>query len=161
MIKSDKKKLNIYEYQRPVGKIDDIPELKTAFIAIYDTKSHKDMARFCLAYGRHVLEVTGFEPSDEAELAFEAIQEWLDGKAHYQKARSVGGEFNDLAREENDPVKARFYRTMAQVSCVTHVKYHALWACDFAVTLINRIYPSNLDEVRKERQKQIKIIKSI
>ncbi|MDR3318209.1 MAG: hypothetical protein LBS99_02110 [Clostridiales bacterium] len=153
--------MNIYEYQRPVGKIDDIPELKNEFIAVYDTKTHHDMARFCLVYGRHLLEIMRYEPFDEGIRAYRAIQEWLDGKVNYQKARSVGGEFNDLARAEKDPAKARFYRTMAQISCVTHVKYHAIWACDFAVTLINRIFPNDLNEVRKERQKQIEIVKSI
>jgi hypothetical protein len=50
---------------------------------------------------------------------------------------------------------------MAQVAASPHVKYHGLWATDFAVTLINRMYPGNMDEVRKEREKQIEILKKV
>ncbi|MDR1939290.1 MAG: hypothetical protein LBQ40_00650 [Clostridiales bacterium] len=153
--------MNIYEYQRPLGKIDDIPELRSLFIAVYDAKSHKDAARFCLLYGGRLLALTGFEPCQEIIRAFAAIEEWLDGKANYQKARSIGGELYDLARNEKDGVRARFYRTTAQIACVPHVKYHALWAADFAVTLINRIYPGNMEAVREERQGQIELIKNI
>jgi hypothetical protein len=31
--------VNFYEYQRPVGKIDDVPELRDEFITIFDGKS--------------------------------------------------------------------------------------------------------------------------
>jgi len=37
--------LNSYEYQRPLGKIEDIPELRNAFIAVYDTKDKKGAVR--------------------------------------------------------------------------------------------------------------------
>jgi len=79
------------------------------------------------------------------------MQRWLDGKTNYHEARNIS--FSGLyryARDENDLIKQRFYKTMAQIACIPHVKYHALWATDFAVTLINRMYPGNLDEVRKE-----------
>ena len=65
--------MNIYEYQRLVGKIDDIPELKSEFMVIYDTKSHKEMVRFCLALGQHILDVTGFQLYDEITASFEAM----------------------------------------------------------------------------------------
>jgi hypothetical protein len=149
--------MNIYEYQRPVGKIDDIPELRNEFIHIYDTKSHKDMAQFSLAYGQHILDITGFDLCEEITAAFEAIKKWIDGKVNYHAARNI--DFGRPAREEKDPVKIKFFRTMQQIAGTPHVKYHALWATDFAITLINKMYPDNMDEVRKEREKQIEIIK--
>jgi hypothetical protein len=48
---------------------------------------------------------------------------------------------------------------MAQISCIPHVKAHGLWAADISVTLINKMYPDNMDEVRRERKKQIELIK--
>jgi hypothetical protein len=153
--------MNIYAYQRPLGKIDDIPELKDEFIIIYDKKSHKQMVQFCLALGQHILEVTGFEPSDEIITSFEAMQGWIDGKVNFHEARNLSFEIGRLATNEKDLIKARFFRTMAQIAASPHVKYHGLWATDFAVTLINRIYPGNLDEVRKERETQIELIRNI
>lgn len=148
--------MNIYDYQRPVGKIEDIPELRNEFIAVFDGKSKEDAVRFGLLYGKRLLGVTGIEPCEEIVKAFDAMQRWLDGKTNYHEARNIS--FRDLyrhAREENDQINERFYRTMAQIACIPHVKAHALWATDFAVTLINRMYPSDLGEVSKEREAQI------
>ena len=150
--------MNIYDYQRPVGKIDDISELKNEFISIYDTKSHKEIVRFCLLLGQHVSEFTGFSPSDEINASFEAMKKWIDGKVNYHEARNLSFEISRIARDEKDLIKVRFLRTMAQIAASPHVKYHGLWATDFAVTLINRMYPSNMDAVRKEREKQIELL---
>ena len=153
--------MNIYEYQRPVGKIDDIPELKNEFIDIYDTKSHKEMVRFCLALGQHILDVTGFKPCDEITVSFEAMQRWIGGEVNYHEARNLSFEISRFAKIEKDQIKARFFRTMAQVAASPHVKYHGLWATDFAVTLTNRMYPGNMDKVRIERRIQIELLKNI
>jgi hypothetical protein len=130
--------MNIYEYQKPVGKIDDVPELKSKFIAIYDTKDHKEIVRFCLALGKHILDVTGFNPSNEIKASFEAMKKWISGKVNYQESRNLSFEIGRLAKNENDQIKARFFRTMAQIAASPHVKYHGLWATDFAVTVIKQ-----------------------
>jgi hypothetical protein len=66
-----------------------------------------------------------------------------------------------LARDAKDPVKQKVYRVMAQIANSPHVKNHALWASDYAVKLINTMYPNNFDEVKKERETQIELMKSI
>jgi hypothetical protein len=152
--------MNFYEYQRLVGKIDDIPELRDEFIAIFDTKSKEDIVRFCLALGHHLLDVTGFQPIDEISASFTAMQRWLDGKTNYHEARNLSLQISRVARTEEDPIKTRFLRTMAQVAASPHVKYHGLWVTDFAVTLVNRMHPGNMDAVRKEREKQLELIRA-
>jgi hypothetical protein len=154
--------MNIYDYQRPVGKIEDVPALRDAFIAVYDMKAKEDAVRFGLLYGKHIVAVAGVEPCGEIAATFAAMQRWLDGKANYHEARNIAfGDLYRLAREENDIVKLKFYKTMAQIACIPHVKYHALWATDFAVTLINAMHPGNLDEVKKERETQIALLESV
>lgn len=152
--------MNIYKYQRPVGKIDDIPELRSEFITIYDTKSHKEMVRFCLALGQHILDMTGFKPCNEIIASFDVMQKWIDGKVNYHEARNLSFEISRIARTEKDQIKVRFLRTMAQIAASPHVKYHGLWATDFAITLINRRYPGNMDKVRIERMKQLELLKN-
>lgn len=153
--------MNIYEYQRLVGKIEDIPELKNEFITIYDIKSHKEIVRFCLLLGQHILELTGFNPYDEINASFEAMKKWIDGKVNYHEARNLSFEISRIARDEKDLIKVKFLRTMSQIAASPHVKYHGLWATDFAVTLINRMYPGNMDKVKIERRKQIELLKNI
>jgi hypothetical protein len=151
--------MNIYEYQRPVGKIDDIYELRKEFIEIYDTSSHAEIVKFCLALGQHLQELTDYENFDVITDSFRAMQRWIDGKVNYHEARNLSFEIGRLAQKERDPVKARYFRTMAQIAASPHVKYHGLWATDFAVTLINRMFPGNMVEVRKERELQIELLK--
>lgn len=153
--------MNFYAVQRPVGKISDIPELRDEFIKIFDTKTKNEMARFGLTLGEHIIDVSGFKTGSEIIDAFAAVQEWIDGGVNYHKARTLAGAVNDLAREETDPIKTKFYRNMAQIACIPHVKFHALWACDFAIALINMLYPSDLDAVKKERQTQIGLLKGV
>lgn len=154
--------MNFYDYQRPVGKITDISELRDEFITIFDEKSKADAVRFGLLYGKHILDITGIAPVEEITNAFSAMERWLNGEANYHEARNIAfGDLHKKAREEGDLVRERFYRTMAQIACIPHVKFHALWATDFALTLINRMHPGDIDEVRKERQAQIAIFKSV
>ena len=153
--------MDIFAYQRPLGRINDISELRNEFIVIYDTKSHKQMVQFCLALGYHILKVTDFKPDDSIAASFVAMQKWIDDKVNYHEARNLSFEIGRLAKNENDHIKARYFRTMAQIAASPHVKYHSLWATDFAVTLINRIYPGNFDEVIKERKTQIELIKNV
>ncbi|MDQ1086417.1 putative immunity protein [Siphonobacter sp. SORGH_AS_1065] len=153
--------MNIYEYQRLVGKIEDIPELKQEFIVLYDTKSHREMVQFCLMFGQHLIDLTGFEPCREIKEAFEAMQRWLDGKTNYHEARNLSLEISRIAKLEKDLVKVKFLRTMAQIAASPHTKYHGLWATDFAVTLINKMFPGDRAEVRKERKAQINLLKNL
>ena len=150
--------MNIYAYQKLVGKIDDIPELKNEFIKIYDQKSHKQMVQFCLLLGQHLLTLMGFKKTDEIKAAFEAMKKWMEGKANYHEARNLSFAISRMARDEKDVIKVRFLRTMAQIAASPHVKYHGLWATDFAVTLINRMHPGDREAVRKERDKHMELL---
>lgn len=156
------KYMSIYDYQRPIGKILDIVDLRNEFISVFETKDKQDMARFGLSYARHILDITGFDENALLSDSFDAVQEWIDGKTNYHKARNIA--FRDLyksAREDNDLLKVKFYKTMAQISCIPHVKAHGLWATDFAITLVNAMFPGNMDKVREERETQIHLLREI
>lgn len=148
-------------------KIDDIPDLRIELEKIFDGKSHKEMAQYSLLLGRHILEMTNTEPCNEIVLGFELNQKWQIGEpekkgfAKFQGSRNAAGKILTLARDEKDPVKACVYRVMANVVNTPHVKNHALWASDYAIKLINKLYPNNFDEVKKEREIQINLMKSV
>jgi hypothetical protein len=147
-------------------KIDDIPELRIELEKIFDSKDHKEMVAYCLLLGQHILKVTGMEPRDEIMESFEINKKWLNGEtgkgfAKFQIARNAAGKLLKIARDEKDPIKQKIYSVMAQIANSPHVKNHALWASDYAVKLINTMYPNNFDEVKKEREKQIELMKSV
>ena len=151
--------MDIYAYQRPLGKIEDAPDLKKAFIKIYEEKTHQEVVRFCQVYAAHLSELTAFAFTKEMKQAFISMDDWLAGESSYHAARNLSFEISRLAKKEEDLVKVRFYRTMAQLVASPHVKYHGLWAADFAITLINKMYPGDFEAVKKERLKQIELLK--
>lgn len=144
-----------------IKKIDDIPELKDELIAVFESKSKKDISRYGLLLVQHVLSLANVEPCDAINECIDVNIRWQEGKATYQETRQAAAMIPDLARTEEDPVKAKVLRVMGQVALIPHVKRHALIASDYAVTLINLIYPKNLEEVRKERNIQIELMKSV
>ncbi len=146
-----------------IKKIDDIPELKDELIAVFDSKSHSHKAISCysLLLAQHILDLTNIQPDDAMNACFDINRKWQEGKARFQEARQVAFMINRLAREEKDPIKVKVLRVMGQVAATPHVKRHALIASDYAVTLINLMYPKDLEAVRKERKIQIELMKSV
>ena len=146
-----------------IKKIDDIPELKDELIAVFDSKSHshKDISRYSLLLAEHILNLTNIQPCDAINECFDISRKWQEGKARFQEARNVAFKIHRLAREEQDPIKVKVLRVMGQVAATPHVKRHALIASDYAIKLINLMYPKNLEEVRKERKIQIELMKSV
>ncbi|GLC31723.1 putative immunity protein [Clostridium omnivorum] len=153
-----------HSYMNCVGiirKIEDIPELKFRLIDISESKSHKQMSKYSLLLAEHILKVSNIEKSSDIAECFEINLKWQDGKVKFQDARNVAFKINRLASEEKDPVRVKVLRAMGQVAATPHVKWHALIASDYAITLINLLYPNDLDEVRKEREIQIGLMKSV
>ena len=155
--------MDIYAYQRPLGRITDDEKLRNRFIEIYDAKTHQQIVQFCRDYGRHLHEVAGFSYPYHADIAAADVgmQRWLAGEANYHEARNCSFRIGRLVKETTDPVAVRFLRTMAQITASPHVKYHGLWATDFAVTLINTQKPGDMAAVRAEREHQITLLSAL
>lgn len=144
-----------------IKKIDDIPVLKDELIAVFESKNKKDISRYGLLLIKHVLSFTDVPPDDAIKECIDVIGRWQEGKATYQETRQAAAVIPDLARAEKDPVKAKVLRVVGQVALIPHVKRHALIASEYAVTLVNLMYPGNFEEVRKERTIQIELMKSV
>jgi hypothetical protein len=144
-----------------IKKIDDIPELKDELIVVFESKSKNDVSRYGLQLVQHVLSLANVQPCDAINECIDVSRRWQEGKATYQDTRQTAAMIPDLARTEKDPVNAKVLRVVGQVTLIPHVKRHALIASDYVITLINLMYPKNLEEVRKEREIQIELMKSV
>ena len=144
-----------------IKKIDDIPELKEQLIDIFESKSHRDISHYSLLLAEHILSLTNTPVDDAIAKCFDIVRKWQDGKAKFQEARQVAFMLHRLARMEKDPIKVKVLRMMGQVAATPHVKRHALIASDYAIKLINLMYPKKFEEVIKERKIQIELMKSV
>ncbi len=150
--------MDFYAYTRLLGKIEDIPELRQEYINVFDSKSKEELVRFCLLYGQELLAAYPYDTLPVIEEGFDAMQDWLDGKVNFHPAGNASFALNRRIRDEKDRVRKRFYQTISQLLASPHVRFHALWVTDFAISLINRKDPGNLDLVSQERRKQIGIL---
>lgn len=148
-------------YAKIIQGIKDDTELREELQKIYESKSHKEMVKYSLLLGRHIMEITNTQPCEEIKQAHEISQKWLEGKAKFQEARAAAIKIHRLAHNEEDPIMEKVFRIMVQVAAAPHVKNHALIASDYAIKLINAMYPDNDEEVSRERQMQIKLMKSV
>lgn len=144
-----------------IKKIDDIPELKDELILVFESKSKRDISHYGLLLVQHVLSFTNVQPCDAINKCIDISRRWQEGKATYQETRQAVAMIPDLARAEKDPIKAKVLRVVGQITLIPHVKRHALIASEYAITLINLIYPGNLEEVSKERKIQIELMRSV
>lgn len=144
-----------------IKKIHDIPELKKELIEVFESKNKMDISRYGICLVEHVISLSNVQVCDEIKQCIEVSRRWQEGEASYKETRQAAALIPDLARAEKDPVKAKVWKIVGQVTLIPHVKRHALIASDYAITLINVMYPNNLEEVRKERKIQIELMKSI
>lgn len=151
--------MNFYAIQHPVGKILDDDGLRQTFIQAFDMADHRTIATFGILYAKHLRDYFGIFNLPLMDEALKAIEDWLLGKTNYHPARNLAGALQELARSENDPFLARFDRTIAQAAAIPHVKIHGLWLTDFGISLINRRYPGDIEQVKKERQAQIGLLR--
>ncbi|MEL7569732.1 MAG: putative immunity protein [Eubacteriaceae bacterium] len=148
-------------YAKIIQGIQDDVELREELQKIFESKSHKAMVKYSLLLGRHIMDLTNTQPCGEISEAYEISEKWLEGKAKFTEARAAAIKIHRLAHNEEDPVMEKVYRIMVQVAATPHVKNHALIASDYAIKLINTMYPDNAQEVSRERQEQIKLMKSL
>jgi len=144
-----------------IKKLDDIPELKESLISVYEAKSHKDVSRYSLLLAEHVLSLSGMPRNETVDACFSVSRAWQEGTAKFQQARQVAFALHRLAREETNPVYVLVYRTLGQIAATPHVKRHALVASDYAVKLVNRMFPHDMDKVREMRETQIFLMESV
>ncbi len=144
-----------------IRKIDDIPELKNRLITLSETKTHIEMSKYALLLAEHILNVSGMERFTEIDECFIILTKWQVKKAKFQEALEVAGKLNSLAREEKNQVKVKVLRAMGQIAATPHVRWHPLVASEYAVVMINLMYPNNQDKVKEERELQIELMKSV
>ncbi len=144
-----------------IRKVDDILELKNELITLSELKTHVEMSKYAILLAEHILNFSKIERSLEIEKCFTVNKKWQDREIKFQDALEVAGMINSLAREEKNLIKAKVLRAMGQVAATPHVRWHPLVASEYAIVVVNLMYPGNFDKVKEERKIQIELMKSM
>ena len=88
--------------------------------------------------------------------------EWklAKGKCPYAWCKA-GFKIHQLAKSSQDIVTQTALRVVGQAVATGHMREHAMVSSDYAVKVINVLFPDDINAVRQERLWQIERLKSI
>lgn len=138
-------------------KINDNPELRLKLDVIYEKKSQVDMAQWAIRLAKHILEFINYdyENCEAIQEGFKINERWQRGEVRMHDVRQAGFKIHKMAKECSDPVIQAALRVAGHAVATGHMKEHAMVASEYAIKVINLIFPDNMDAVTEERKRQL------
>ncbi len=144
-------------------KIEDNSEIRNQIDKIYENTTQIDLAKWSINLAIHILELVDIDYRDISEIVegFKVNEQWQIGKVRMHYVRQAGFKIHKLARESNTEIEKIALRVVGQAVGTGHMREHAMVASDYAIKLINILYPDNMEEVTKERIWQLEELKKV
>ncbi len=138
-------------------KIVDNDEIRSEIDEIYEEQNQVISAKWSLEMAKHIIEITNLDISKYPEIneGFIVNELWQNNQARKHDVRQAGFEIHKIAREQNDEVIKNVFRVIGQAVGSGHMKEHSIVASDYAIKVINLIYPTNMSKVNEERKWQL------
>ena len=144
-------------------RINDNKELRIKIDELYEKTNDVDLAKQSLLIAKHILDIVSIDYHfiDEIVNGFDINELWQIGEASIYDIRQAGFKIHKIARETDSEIKRTAFRVVGQAVGTGHMKEHAMMASDYAIKVINLIYPNDFDAVTKERNWQINELKKL
>ncbi len=142
-------------------KIDDNAELRSQLDAVYENKTPSQLAQWAIGLAQHILKLVNYnyESCGVLQDGFATYEKWQRGESSIYYVRQVGFTIHKMARECPDlPLQAAF-RVAGHAVSAGHMKEHAMVASDYAIMVINLMFPDDREAVTRERQWQLESLK--
>ncbi len=142
---------------RPKIKIQDISELRKILNEKQEAATHVQLCEYSLLLAKHILKVASYEDSNNPilQLGFTTNESWQIGQARVYDIRQSGFQIHKLAKQcQHAPTQAAL-RVAGHAVGVAHMRQHAMVASDYAIRVMNLLYPNDYEEVLQERKWQI------
>ncbi|MDO4500997.1 MAG: hypothetical protein Q4B60_06980 [Erysipelotrichaceae bacterium] len=138
-------------------KIIDDDGLREKLDSIYENSSHIKIAKWSLLLAEHIIEIAGINKNDYPPISegFHINKLWQLGEMRMHDVRQAGFKIHQIARVQEDEIKKTAFRVIGQAIASGHMKEHGMVASDYAIKVINLMYPKNMDRVIEERKWQI------
>ncbi len=88
-------------------------------------------------------------------------ESWQKGNARMHDVRQAGFKIHQLAKNSHDIVTQTALRVVGQAVAAGHMREHAMVSSDYAVKVINLLFPNDINAVRQERLWQIEHLRNI
>jgi hypothetical protein len=144
-------------------KISDDMELRKVLDDEYENSSQIKLCRYALLLAEHILKTIDYHDADSLAIkaGFAVNESWQKGNARMHHVRQAGFQIHRLAKSSQDMVIRMALRAVGQAVAAGHMREHAMVSSDYAVRVINLLFPNDLAAVRRERMWQIECLKSI
>ncbi|MDD3106190.1 MAG: hypothetical protein PHP65_00080 [Bacilli bacterium] len=140
---------------------NDDKELRMILDTIYETKTQLQLAKYSLLLAHHILEITAIPINEVIMQGFFLNEQWQNKQARVHDVRVVGFQIHELAKKARDPLIQAAYRVVGHAVSSAHRIEHAMVASDYAILVMNALYPNDQLAVEKERQFQIHLMEQI
>ncbi|MBR3250914.1 MAG: hypothetical protein IKF80_04320 [Erysipelotrichaceae bacterium] len=136
-------------------RIDDDPEIRKLIVNGYENSSKLMACRFAISSARDILKLIDQPFDDEIRKALRINDKWQNGEASISEVRKEVFSIHGLAKESDDPIIVAALRTVGHAIASAHMKEHALVAADYAIRVVNLLYPKDMEAVKRVRLIQL------
>ncbi len=142
--------------------LDDI-ELRKTLDEEYEKSSQVKLCKYALALATHILTIVEYKDKKNSiiKAGYAVNESWQKGKARMHDVRQAGFKIHQLAKSSQDIVNQTALRVVGQAVATGHMREHAMVSSDYAVKVINLLFPNDVNAVRQERLWQIEHLKNI
>lgn len=144
-------------------KITDNNNLRIQLDAEYETHTQIQLCMYAILLAKHILSIVDYKDASSPiiQAGFSINEKWQEGKATMHEVRQAGFAIHRLAKETDNLIIQTALRVVGQSVATGHMKEHAMVASDYAVKVVNLLFPENAEAVTQERLWQIACLKSI
>ena len=144
-------------------KILDNTDMRKILDVEYENSSQVKLCKYAILLSKHILELIKYPDMNNAAIkeGFFINEQWQKGVARTYDVRQAGLKIHRMAKASEDDITRTALRVVGQAVATGHMKEHAMVASDYAVKVVNLLYPNDIDAVKNERSWQISCLKSI
>lgn len=144
-------------------KISDDMELRKTLDDEYEKSSQIKLCKYALLLATHILKIIKYDDMDNSIIkeGYAVNERWQNGDARMHDVRQAGFQIHQLAKRSPNRITQTALRVVGQAVATGHMPEHAMVASDYAIKVINLLFPDDIQAVRQERVWQIKQLKSI
>lgn len=144
-------------------KISDDIELRKIFDDEYEKSSQVKLCKYALLLATHILTMIDYDDMNNPIIidGYAVNEKWQKGNARMHDVRQAGFQIHQLAKSTQDIISQTALRVVGQAVATGHMPEHAMVASDYAIKVINLLFPNDVNAVKQERIWQIEQLNNI
>lgn len=144
-------------------KISDDIELRKILDDGYEKSSQVKLCKYALSLATHILTMIEYDDMNNSIIrdGYAVNEKWQKGNARMYDVRQAGFRIHQLAKNSQNIVTQTALRVVGQAVATGHMPEHAMVASDYAIKVINLLFPDDFKAAKQERLWQIEQLKSI